>query len=227
MSKNMYWALGALVMIIVGIVALQVYLHIDMKNFKEGLNSSPELEVETKQSTEKGQAPEVDNRPPQPDDGREYVWHGDHWDPVDSQHASTPPSTVVEKQGIYEGPLTYHTELLETHPSEALALQSEERGHWSAKYLKGYAPADDHVAQEFARLVYLQVYYNHLYRTTGEIPIPYEEYEQLWKDIKAHRKSWDAYRHLPKSNPGGRVLALTQLSWPLTSRNPIVYDSTE
>ncbi len=223
MSKQLKWAIGGLALLIVGFVALQVYLYVDMKRFREEL-AGPEPKTETEQPPEQVQVPEVDNRPP--DDGREYVWHGDHWDPVDSTHATTPPPSVVEKQGKYEGALTYHAELLETHPSEALALQSEERGHWSAKYIKGFAPADDHVAQDYARLVYLQVYYNHLYSTTGEIPIPYEEYEQLWEDIRAHRKSWDAYRHLPVGNPGGRVRALTQLGWPLISRNFVVSEGS-
>ncbi len=224
MTKQGQWAIiGGLALLIVGFIALQVYLYVDMKRFEEEL-AGPEPKTETEQPSEQGQVPEVDNRPPPPDDGHEYVWHGDHWDPVDSTHATTPPPSVVEKQGKYEGSLTYHAELLETHPSEALALQCEERGHWSAKYIKGYAPADDHVAQEFAKLVYLKVYYNHLYRTTGRIPIPEEEYQQLREDIRAHRESWDAYKHLPLSNPGGRVGALNRLGWPLILRNFIVYD---
>ncbi len=40
MNKSMYWALGALIIVIVGFAALQIYLHIDMKNFREGLKET-------------------------------------------------------------------------------------------------------------------------------------------------------------------------------------------
>ena len=224
MSKQLQWIIGGLALLIVGFVALQIYLYVDMKRFKEELaGPEPKTEMETEQSPKQVQVPDVDKRPPPPDDGREYVWHGDHWDPVDSPHAPTPKAPpIVEEGKTYDGALTYHTELLETHPSEALALQSEERGHWSAKWIKDYAPADDHVAQAFAKAVYLEVYYSHLRRTTGEMPISFEEYIQLKDDVIAHIKSLDAYRHLPESNPGGRVLALMTLTWPLDEKSIVV-----
>ena len=59
------------------------------------------------------------------------------------------------------------------------------------------------------------------------IPISDEEHIQLKRDIKAHIRSWEAYRHLPESNPGGRVLALMELNWPYSSENLVVYDSSE
>ena len=134
MSKQLQWAVGGLALLIVGSVALQIYLYVDMKRFKEEHASpEPKTEMETEQPPEQVQVQKVDKRPPPPDDGREYVWHEDHWDPVDSPHVQPAP---VPK--TYEGPLTYHADLLETHPSEALALHSEERGHWSAKLLKGF-----------------------------------------------------------------------------------------
>ncbi len=45
MTKKLYWALA---IIIVGFIALQVYLYIDIKNFKEGLE---ETRIETKTPT--------------------------------------------------------------------------------------------------------------------------------------------------------------------------------
>lgn len=40
MSKTLYWAFSVLVIVIVGFVALQVYLHIDNKNFEEELEAT-------------------------------------------------------------------------------------------------------------------------------------------------------------------------------------------
>ena len=131
MTKQLQWAIGGLVLLIAGFVALQIYLIVDMKRFKEELaGPEPKTETETEQSSEQAQVPEVDNRPPPPDDGREYLWHGDHWDPVDSPHVQPAP---VPK--TYDGPLTYHAELLKTNPVKALRLQTEERGHWAAKWI--------------------------------------------------------------------------------------------
>ncbi len=47
MTRQLKWGLGALVLIIVGFAALQIFLYIDMKNFERGLNSSPKVETET------------------------------------------------------------------------------------------------------------------------------------------------------------------------------------
>ena len=215
MSKQLQWAIGGLALLIVGSVALQIYLYVDKQRFKEEHTSpEPKTETESEQPSEQVQVPEVDNRPPPPDDGREYVWHGDHWDPVDSPHVQPAP---VPK--IYDGALTYHTELLETHPSEALALQSEERGHWSAKFLKGFFPADDHVAQELAKAAYLHIYYTHLRRTTGKIPISNEECQQISNNYFSQIDALDRFAHLPITNPGGRKHALLMLTWPLFSRS--------
>ncbi len=223
MTKQLQWIIGGLALLIVGFVALQIYLFVDMQRFKEK-HASPEPKTETKteQPSEQVQVPEVDKRPPPPDDGREYVWHGDHWAPVDSPHAHTPKAPpVVEEGKTYDGALTYHAELLETYPSEALALQCEERGHWSAKWIKDYAPPDDHVAQAFAKAVYLNIYYRHLRLTTGDREMS-KEATRWHREVMAHMKSFDAYQHLPESNPGGRVLALMTLAWPLDEKSIVV-----
>ena len=82
MTKQLQWIIGGLALLIVGFVALQIYLYVDMKRFKEELaGPEPKMKTETEQP-EQVQVPEVDNRPAPPDDGREYVWHGDHWDKV-------------------------------------------------------------------------------------------------------------------------------------------------
>ncbi len=97
MPRQLQWAIGGLALLIVGfivgIVAFQIYLHVDLKNFKEELASpDPKTETETEQPPEQVEVPEVDNRPPHPDDGRKYEWHGDHWleVPIDVQQADQP-----------------------------------------------------------------------------------------------------------------------------------------
>ncbi len=83
MPKQLQWAIGGLALLIIGFVALQIYLHVDMKQFKEELaDPEPKTETETEQPPDQVQVPEVDIRPPQPDDGRKYEWHGDHWHEV-------------------------------------------------------------------------------------------------------------------------------------------------
>ncbi len=47
MTRQLKWGLGALVLIILGFVALQIYLHIDMKNFRERIADRPKAEPQT------------------------------------------------------------------------------------------------------------------------------------------------------------------------------------
>ena len=71
MTRQGQWAIGGLALLIIGFVALQVYLYVDMKRFREELaGPEPRTETETEHSPEQVQVPEVDNRPPPPDDGR-------------------------------------------------------------------------------------------------------------------------------------------------------------
>jgi len=65
MSKQLQWAIGGLALLIVGFVAFQIYLHINMKRFIEELaDPEPNTETETEQPTEQVQVPEVDNTNP-------------------------------------------------------------------------------------------------------------------------------------------------------------------
>ncbi len=66
MPKQLQWAIGGLALLIVGFVALQIYLSVDMKRFKEELaGPEPKTETETEQPPEQVQVPEVDKRPSQ------------------------------------------------------------------------------------------------------------------------------------------------------------------
>ncbi len=99
MPKQLQWAIGGLALLIVGFVAFQIYLSVDMKRFKEELaDPEPKTETETEQPSEQVQVPEVDNRPPRPDDGRKYVWHEDHWHemPVEQQMSFEAKPTFSE-----------------------------------------------------------------------------------------------------------------------------------
>lgn len=108
------------------------------------------------------------------------TWH-------DGRHEATvePPSTDVGETPApvtpptRTGPLTYHAELLASHPVEALRAQAEERGHWSAQWIPPF-PSDNHEATALARTAYHIVYY----RSTGETDTPKaeqngEEYDLL------------------------------------------------
>ena len=56
------------------------------------------------------------------------------------------------------GSLTYHADLLASNPVEALRAQTEELGHWSARWIPPFPP-DDHEAQTLARNTYLSTYH--------------------------------------------------------------------
>ncbi len=97
--KNTYWAIGAIAIMIVGFVALQIYLHIDLQNFKEKIAGSPKVETETPTT------PKVVVSDEKPEDvpGFKWVRHGDHWNkvPIDNpdQPNDHPP---VQRVDVYD-----------------------------------------------------------------------------------------------------------------------------
>ena len=109
MKKKMIWGLATLLLLL-GIAAVFIFLDQNAE--------LQQLEQETadsiKQLEERNNPQVVDvsdtQKPPPPDDGREYVWHGNHWDPVEALHApivegSAPvkrvPSTPYQNNGKY------------------------------------------------------------------------------------------------------------------------------
>lgn len=114
--------------------------------------------------------------------------------------------------------LTYHTELLDRHPVEALRQQARELGHWSADHIPPFPPDDDEAA-EFARNTYLCLYY----RKTGQTDHPdylrafkaeqkfYHElrdrYERGWGSGDPSWTPWVAARHHD----------LMKITWPVTT----------
>ena len=110
----------------------------------------------------------------------------------------------------HTGPLTYHAELLETNPVKALRLQTEERGHWSAKWIPPFPP-DDQEAADFARSRYLYIYY----KSIGETGTP--EFLQLEIEIVSQL---DVIRAYPKVSARGSDLL--RLGWSTLDADAVV-----
>ena len=145
-------------------------------------------EEHIKQLTEKPkpttvEAPVVE--PPQ-QDGHVHAdgtWHDGPHEPVVSEvpaavETSEATDTVVDTPKPAMA-LTYHAELLATHPVEALRVQAEERGHWSAVYLPDIPP-DDTEAAELARNLYLTIYYPSIGDTTHPEFLKAMRYKSEW-----------------------------------------------
>ena len=133
------------------------------------------------------------------------TWHEGAHDTT----SETPP-TVSEK---VPGKLTYHKELLEKHPVEALRQQTIERGHWSAKWIPPFPP-DDQEAATFARSEYLIIYYESI----GKKGTP--EYKAA---IRSSNAGYHAIRAYPR---GARRSDLMKLTWPAFDEQPYpMYDA--
>ena len=156
MNKRLYWGLAALV-ILIGVVGIILMVTKDT-NTKQKKVYKPAPTEQVSPIAEGQRPPDVP--------GFKGVRHGDHWDKVEITEPVETKDTEVDKpmeatksqNKTYEGPLTYHKELLETNPVEALRQQSIERGHWSAAYIPPF-PQDDQVAASFARVTYHTIYY--------------------------------------------------------------------
>ncbi len=202
-------AIGLIVLIfILGVAIVFYHQYTDIQQLKKEA-------AEAEKMLDEKDKPVTENKPPPAREGYKMVPHGDHWHEVPmtasdvSQDApTTQPVQAAQEYKAYTGPLTFHKELLETNPLEALRLQCEERGHWSAKWITDYFSPDDLEAQAFAKTVYLRMYYNTLYRTTGKIPISDAEYTQLGAELDSH---FEAIHAIPNHYRG---LALMRISWP-------------
>ncbi len=187
--------IGALGLFILFVTGCLFYLqYVEQQNAKEHARTEERLKqwreehryeaVPTTQTPDppKIETPAEETTP----DGHSHddEWHAEPHPPV------VPPATaqgnreqttpVAEVTQTYDGPLTYHAELLETHPVEALRAQAKERGHWSAKWIPPFPP-DDHGAAAIARDNYLMTYYESIGDTTNPI------------FLKAYR-NWDVQR---------------------------------
>jgi hypothetical protein len=172
-----------MVLVIAGVSYMFAVQYAEIQQLKKEDAEAKELEKHLNQQ------PVADNKPPrEARDGFKWEWHGDHWHEMPVAQAQPIKQSVQVKQPekpMYTGPLTYHTELLKTNPVEALRLQAEERGHWSAKWIPPFPP-DDLEAAEIARTEYLIIYYE----TIGDTDNP--EYEKAlsagWEQGDGQRK---------------------------------------
>ena len=130
--------------------------------------------------------------------------------PVEVPKEETHEVPKVAPKKVYTGPLTFHAELLKTNPVKALRLQTEERGHWSAKWIPPFPP-DDTEAQEFARVIYLEVYY---IQTYGFEKLGTPEYEEETKEYRNAREiSMQMFRTIRSYPYGARKMDLMKLIW--------------
>ncbi len=154
MNRKLYWMLGIFIILIIGVSAFLLMRNTDIKT------ETVYIDV----------APSKDNPPPA-EPGYKWVWHHNHWDKVKISETDNPGnSSQIAQPAEQDMPvsqpaaetrserLTYHAELLETNPVEALRLQAEERGHWSTKWIPPFPP-DDVEAAAIARDIYLITYY--------------------------------------------------------------------
>ena len=204
--------IGALAFFSLCVVGGTLYIsHVEKQDVEELATD----EDRVKQGTEK-QQPQPTAKAPVGDTSQGGHWHGDEWHeephaPVAqlSTDARDTPASIVSPPPT--GPLTYHAELLASHPVEALRQQGKERGHWSADHIPPFPP-DDQEAAEFARYVYLIIYY----QSTGQTDHP--EYIQAFK---AEVNFFDALQRSYDAGFGenfwdyARNLDLRKITWPL------------
>ncbi len=168
MRKKMYWGLASLILII-GVAGVYFMLQPEPEPEKKFIVPS-EADLE--------QAREAKQPPREAKEGFTWEWHADHWHEVPIAQNETPSGHPVQENQSekpeFTGPLTYHKKLLESNPVEALRLQAEERGHWSAEWIPTFEPGDQE-AESIAYSLYLCLYYesigdkgNPIYKKAGE-----------------------------------------------------------
>ena len=219
MSKRMFWALGALMILIIASVCyIFAVQYAEIRQLEKELAEAEKLEKQMQQVTEN------DLPPAKP--GYKWVRHGDHYHqaPIAEQNKPivqpaakdipVPQPPVTQK--LYTGPLTYHAELLKTNPVKALRLQQEERGHWSAAWIPPFPP-EDTKAQEFARAEYLRKYYWWTYGKLLDTPEYEKESKEFNKASAISNQMWDTIMAYPY---GARKYDLMKLSWPVLDAPP-------
>ncbi len=213
MRNKVYWGLGVLIVLILGVfVHVVVNEHAINKHLEAELKEAKELanQVEERMAAE--------NNPPVAREGFKMVQHDDHWhevpiDAPDTWQGEQHETPVAQPPKAYTGPLTFHKDLLERHPVEALRQQARQVGHWSADHIPPFPP-DDTEAAEFARELYLYRYY----KWTGQTDNP-----AFRRHLKAQGKIADAlndwYRSEENKTPWdlARNQDLWKLVWPDTT----------
>lgn len=222
MNKRLIWGLSVLlVLVLAGVSYMIAVQYAEIQQLKK-----EDAEVEKQRQ----EAAENDLPPAQP--GYKWVRHGDHYHQMPIAKQTEPivqPAAKKDKpvpqppapKKAYDGPLTFHAELLKTNPVKALRLQQEERGHWSAKWIPPFPP-DDTEAQEFAKAIYLFKYYYHTFGEKLDTPEYEKEAREYAKASKIESQMWGTIMSYPY---GARKYDLMKLSWPLLSSPDVVSDS--
>ena len=206
MEKHKIWGLATL-MLLLGIAAVFLFIDKDTETEPEMTLGQPTKDL-LKQGVKLPQQAEtpgaVEELPP-------VVPPNEHPSvPYRHEDDTVHNLSVSQVSQTYNGPLTYHAELLETNPVKALRLQAEERGHWSAQWIPPFPP-DDQEAADFARSRYLYIYYKSI-RETGT-----PEFLQLEIEIVSQQ---DVIRAYPKVSARGSDLL--RLGWSTLDADAVV-----
>ncbi|RKU36326.1 hypothetical protein C6496_13800 [Candidatus Poribacteria bacterium] len=212
MNKQMYWGIAALIIVLIAAGGFMYWQWSTVQQMKE------ELAQDDKQPEEDNKGVAENNLPPA-EPGKKWVPHGDHFHEVPIDAPDTwqgephePVAKEMQAKPAYTGPLTYHAELLETNPVEALRLQAEERGHWSAEWIPTFDPGDQE-AEAIARSLYTIHYYksigdtdNPIYKKAGEAFVPLllaiEDHRSAKRRMDLLRLTWT---HLSSEHAVTRV----------------------
>ena len=203
MEKQMKWRIAILILLL-GIAAVFIFLdqNAELRQLEQETAKSDKLRQERNKPQETLGA--VEELPP-------VVPPNEHPSvPYRHEDDTVHNLSVSQVSQTYNGPLTYHAELLETNPVKALRLQAEERGHWSAQWIPPFPP-DDQEAADFARSRYLYIYY----KSIGETDTP--EYLQLEIEINSQL---DVIRAYPKVSARGSDLL--RLGWSTLDADAVV-----
>ncbi len=215
MNRKFHWGIAALIIVLIAAGGFMYWQWSTVQQLKEQLAQDEKLLEEKKK-------PVAENKPPLAKEGFKMVPHGDHWHevPIDAPDVwqgepHEPTVQPVQAPKTHTGPLTFHKELLETHPVEAVRQQAREAGHWSAEHIPPFPP-DDTEAAEFARELYLYRYY----KWTGQTDNPAYQ-----KALVAQGEIFTGIRGRNDKTPWehARSNDLFKLIWPDTTTGPLPY----
>lgn len=216
MTRKDYWGIAALIVILIAAGGFIFYQWASVQQLKEEVAQNDKLigHFHADGTFHEGPHEEDPSRDDLPKQEKREV-------------PKVKPSVEVSKEKrevskaqpkkLYTGTLTFHAELLKTNPVEALRLQQEERGHWSAAWIPPFPP-DDTKAQEFARAEYLRKYYWHTYGKKLDTPEYEKESKEFNKASAISNQMWDT---IMSYSYGARRQDLMKLSWPSLDSDPV------
>ena len=209
MDRKLYWGIAALVVVLIAAGGFMYWQWSQVQQLKEEV-------AQDKKLLEEENKPVAENELPPADPGKKWVPHGDHFHqvPIDAPHtvpiAIEVPAYQPPAIPTYDGPLTDHVKLIETHPVQALRLQAQERGHWSALWIPPF-PADDQEAAEIAKAVYVWIDYYEIKGHSDKDPRPPEiqHAEQLLHNL--NEKFYEEAASTRRADP--RTCDLLKIRW--------------